>query len=161
MARDAVAKVNAPRQRRRYAIRVIRQTREKAAQAPDRDARSERRNESASGRATDAVCLFVDLDAYDAANDPARDAVTERERACEVEVQAADKDRARKCAQPQRDEIAGVAEWRPARIGVEQFQARNADAHKRRRDPSCKVEKRVYEHQPLERARASTKRVFS
>src|SRR5216684_7515509 len=94
MPRDAIAEVDAPRQPCRNAVGVVRKPGKKAAPAPDGDPQRERRDEDEPGRAANAGRPLEDLDRDDAAEDGPADAVTEQRLAGEVEVEAAEQQRA-------------------------------------------------------------------
>lgn len=68
MAADAVAEIDAPRQRRGDAIRVIGETREEATDASDGDAERERRGEEVARRARFAGAALGPLDGEKAAD---------------------------------------------------------------------------------------------
>src|SRR5215831_5633845 len=71
VARDAVAEIVAPGQRRRRAIREVVNPGEEAADAADRDADRERKRKSRAGPAHDAGVALVELDRDDAPSDGA------------------------------------------------------------------------------------------
>src|SRR3954470_4313057 len=83
-----VAEIDPPWQGRKRAIRVIRQSREKAPDAADRDPDAERDDEQIAGRARYAKLLLCDLHADPSAEQTADDrlAAEQRERAGAVEV---------------------------------------------------------------------------
>src|SRR5215510_73855 len=106
MAWRAVAEIDAPRERGRNAVGVIGEPREETTETADGDASSKWGCERDACRAADAVRPFVKLDRDDAPRDPAGDAVAERERAGEIEVEGADESGAEQRAQAEDDEIA-------------------------------------------------------
>ncbi len=87
MAQETVAEVVAPGQAGGRAMRVVLDTGEEAAPAPDNDAGGEGRHEDQAGRAGDAAPSLEQLDGEDGARQGADDAAADARRAAEPEIE--------------------------------------------------------------------------
>src|SRR5215471_20244099 len=73
MTGNAVSEVDAPRQRRRVAVGMVVETRQEAADAPDRDAGDQRQRKRIAAGSMRADCTLDEFDADQAAEQGADD----------------------------------------------------------------------------------------